>query len=46
MLEGTWEHDTLHENLAQYLLPDFILENSKTTYIFSGLAKEASSGVW
>ena len=39
MLEGTWEHDTLHESLAQYLLLDFTLENSKTTYIFSGQKK-------
>ena len=43
MLEGTSEHDTSREGLA---LPDFILGNSKTTYIFSGLAKEAFSGVW
>ena len=28
MLEETWGHDTLHEGLAQYLLPDFILGNS------------------
>ena len=40
MLEGTWNHDALHESLAQYLLPDFIWGNSKTTYIFSGLAKD------
>ena len=27
MLEETWEHDTLHEGLPQYLLSDFILGN-------------------
>ena len=24
MLEGTWEHDTLHESLAQYLLSFYL----------------------
>ena len=46
MLEVTSKHDTLHESLAQYLLPDFILGNSKTTYSFSELAKEAFLRVW
>ena len=43
MLEGTWEHETLHEGLAQHL-PDYILGNTKTTYISSGVAKEAFWG--
>ena len=37
---------SLHEGLAQYHLPDFILGNLKTAYIFSGVAKLPLSGVW
>ena len=41
MLKGTWEHETLHESLAQYYLQDFILGNLKTT---QGCQKKPSWG--